>query len=79
MAMELDTSSSLDRRSTSRKTQVVAFNMLSSVGSKDNIFNELQRERVSTCAEVMDGSDVASLFSLQECQIKYCKAKDTCH
>ena len=35
----------------------------------------LQSKKVSTCADLMDGSDVTSLFSLQECQIKYCRAK----
>ena len=79
MAMQLDTSSSLDRRSTSRNMQVADFNVLPSVSSKEKIFIELQRKRVSTCADVLDGSDVSSLFSLQECQIKYCKAKGTCY
>ena len=50
--------------------QVAAFNVLPSVSSKEKIFIVLQPKRVSACAGVMDGSDVASLFSLQECQIK---------
>ena len=58
--------------------EVAAFNVLRSVSSKEKIFIVLQRKRVLTCADVMDGSDVVSLFSLQECQIKYCKAKGTC-
>ena len=59
--------------------QVAAFNVLPSVSSKEKIFIVLQRKRASTCADVMDGSDVASLFSLQEWQIEYCKAKGTCY
>ena len=78
MVMQLDTSSSLDRRPTSENMQVAAFNVLPSVSSKEKIFIVLQRKRVFTCADVMDGSDVASMFSLQECQIKYCKAKGRC-
>ena len=76
MAMQLDTSRSLDRRTTSRNMQVAAFAVLSSVSSKEKIFIVLQRKRVSTCADVMDGSDIVSVvFSLQECQIKYCETK----
>ena len=79
MAVQLDTSSSLDR--TSRNIQVPAFNVLPSVSSKEKIFIVLQRnEGVNLCRrkDVMDGPDVASLFSSQECQIKCCKAKGTC-
>ena len=61
----LNTSRSLDRRPTSRNVQV-------------SVRIILRRERVSTCEDVVDGSDVASLFSLQECQIKHCKANGTC-
>ena len=50
--------------------QVAAFNVLPSVSSKEKIFIVLQRKRTSTCGDVMDGSDVASLFSLQECQMQ---------
>ena len=67
--MQLDTISSLDRRSTSRNMQVAAVNGLPSVSSNEKMFIVLQRKRASTCADVMDGSDVASLFSLQEYQI----------
>ena len=66
-----DTSCSPNQRSTSRNMQVAAFAVLPSVSSKEKIFIVLQRKKVSTCADVMDGSDFASLFSSQECQIKY--------
>ena len=59
--------------------QVAAFAVLPSVSSKEKIFVVLQHKRVSTCADVMDESDVASRFSLQECQIKYYKVKGTCY
>ena len=54
MAMQLEKSSSLDRRSSSRNMQVAAFNVFPSVSSKERIFIVLQRERMSTCADVMD-------------------------
>ena len=58
MATQLKTSSSLDRRSTSRNMQVATFNELPSVGSKEKIFIVLQRKRASTCGDIMDGSDL---------------------
>ena len=42
--------------------QVAVFAVLPSVSSKEKIFIVLQRKRVSTCADIMDGSYVASLF-----------------